>query len=110
MPAFQTPQFPLAPDETKAPRMFGNVSNIMEVASGSRTHRVYVAVPTGLFVLMKDVFKASPDVTYELAIDRDGERFILSLYGEKTDSLWDLWSYSRGAIPTWVWSTTYRVR
>ena len=105
---FAKPQFKLLPD-LQGHRPYANVDNLLEVSRGSYVHYVALAVPTGLFTLMKDVLKVSPDEKVSLSLDHLSEegRWVFSLMrGE--DKLYDLWSYSENSVPPWVFSDDYK--
>lgn len=103
---FDKPQFTLLPDKIGV-RMYGNVSNLLEVVQGERIHHVALAVPTGLFVLMQDVLKIPPEDSVTLSIDQVGERHVFSLL--HGTSLIDLWTFSASSIPAWIQGTEYIV-
>jgi len=104
--AFNKPQFTLAPDRAGA-RYYANVDNRMEVLAGGEQYRVAVAVPTGLFTILRGVFNVPLTEDVHLAIDEVGERFVFSImYG---DELRDLWDYSPLSLPTWILGKSYRV-
>ena len=94
--------------------MYANVDNKLELATSSGISHVAVAVPTGLFTLMKDVFRVPVDVTVNLAIDEivdeRGDRdstFVFSIiWGNE---IRDLWAYSRGSLPAWLTAREYRL-
>jgi hypothetical protein len=104
--AFDLPQFSIRQDR-EGLRWYGNVSNLLEVASSDlRVHYVAIEVPTLLFSLMRGVFAVPVDSPAFLAIDevRDGRwRYVLSLrYG--ADELVDLWRYTAADAPKWVFN------
>ena len=109
---FQTPQFPLLPDPI-GPRHYANVDNRLEVSMRDTQYRVALAVPTGLFTLMKDVLGITPDNEVLLAIDQatvrpnEDDRFVFSVMCG--DDLWDLWSYTAAGLPKWLKDPTYRL-
>lgn len=106
---FQSPQWRLLPDPVGV-RRYANVDNRMEVKlTSDPAFRVAVAVPTGLFTLMKDVFKVPVGETVTLAIDQDDfkDRYVFSLmYGG--DNLYDLWMYTGSTLPQWILNPQYR--
>lgn len=104
---FDSPQWPLLPDPEH--RWYANVDNRLEIAQRSKTKFVTVAIPTGLFTLMKSVCNVSTTESCTLAIDEyvsDSEepRYLLSMHvtGGVEDRLYDLWTYSRGSLPQWM--------
>lgn len=116
-PVFPTPQFSLLPD-FKGVRPYGNVDNRMEVHIGVDLYHVALAVPSGLFTLMKTVFKVPPEETVNLLLMEDTasdavtgdavSTYTFSLmYGE--DHVYDLWAYSEGSLPRWLTSPEHRV-
>lgn len=101
---FDRPQYDLKPDPF-GPRMYANVSNEMEVVNQrGELVVVPVAVPTGLFTIMKDVIAVPVSETVRLSIDATpkGEdvRYVFSLMF--ADQLYDLWDYSWGSLPKWI--------
>ncbi len=101
---FDRPQYDLKPDPF-GPRMYANVSNEMEVVNlRGEFVTVPVAVPTGLFTIMKDVISVPPTERVTLSIDATpkGEdvRYVFSLM--YADHLYDLWDYSLGSLPKWI--------
>jgi hypothetical protein len=108
MTVFDRPQFGLLPD-LAGPRQYGNVDNRMEVHTRAGTWHVALAVPTGLFLLMKGVLSVSVDDAVSLSLDEgDDERYVFSLM-VGTERLYDLWSYSTGSVPRWVFNPEYRI-
>lgn len=112
MLVFDRPQWNLLPDPIGV-RDYANVSNRMEVALCSGTHHVAVAVPTGLFTLMRDVFKVDTGTPVTLSIEevdgsRGDPRFVFSMLAGD-DNLYDLWDYSEGSLPRWLLDGSYRV-
>lgn len=107
---FDKPQFALLPDSQGA-RYYANVDNRMEILAGNANYYVAVAVPTGLFTLMKDVFKIPQSAgTVKLSIDQVQERYVFSLFYEGyADMLVDLWDYSRLSLPAWILDRGYRL-
>lgn len=109
---FPRPEFNLLPD-LNGPRMYANVDNRLEVAldNGETTYIVPLAVPTGLFTLMRGVMKIPIGETVRLSIDElaEGEdvSYVFSLMCG--DSLYDLWRYSRGSVPQWILGKEYRL-
>ncbi len=104
---FQTPQFDLLPDASGI-RYYGNVSNKMEVYSSmGGTYYVAVAVPTGLFTLMKDVFGIKPEQKMFLSLDLVNGYYLFSLLSDK--ELYDLWFYTERGLPVWIKNPKYRV-
>lgn len=104
---FDRPQFNLLPDE-KGVRFYANVDNRMEVLARNTNYYVAVAVPTGLFTLMADVFKVPLEEEVRLSMDEVGDRFVFSIfYG--SDNLVDLWDYSRKTLPAWILTKQYRL-
>ena len=96
--AFDTPKFALIPDS--AARMYANVDNGVQVgaAESFKAKRVPVVVPTGLFTIMKDVFKIDRDELVELYVFKDGEYFVFGIvWGE--ESIADLWCYTDANLP-----------
>lgn len=108
MTVFDSPQFKLLPDPLGA-RKYANVSNLMEVSleDGSLYH-CPTAVPTGLFTLMKDVFKVPPEEQVNLSIDQSGARFVFSMMVEER-TLYDLWTYTMTTIPKWILDDAFAV-
>lgn len=106
-PVFPNPQFKLLPD-TKGPRQYGNVSNILDCALEEGNHRVCLAVPTQLFVLMQQTLHIPPESRVTLSIDQVGEVYLFSLLHEP-DQLIDLWSYTRTTLPVWILTTTRKI-
>lgn len=110
-PAFQKPQFPLLPDPHGL-RNYANVSNTLEIAFSTGTRRVALAVPTGLFTLMKDVFNVLPEDRVQLGIveeeGADDPGFVF--YMVHKSSVYDLWRYSSAGLPAWMRSPTYWVK
>ena len=105
---FPSPQFPLKPDPA-GPRMYANVSNLLEVTQDQQSYHVAVAVPTGLFLLMQQVLQVQTHETVHLSIDKVGERFVFAvMIGE--DRLIDLWDYSENSLPAWIRSRAFIVR
>lgn len=102
---FPQPQWKLISDPLGA-RCYANVDNRLEVATEAGTYHVPIVVPTGLFTLMRDVFKIDPQDTVNLALDEvtDGEdtKYVLSLMVH--DRLYDLWAYSYAGVPKWVFT------
>jgi hypothetical protein len=106
-PTFPKPQFKLLPD-LQGRRWYANVDNLLEVSNGEAVHYVALAVPTGLFTLMKDVLKVTPEERVSLALDRVEDRWYFSLMrGE--EKLYDLWSYADSTLPKWVLAEEYYV-
>lgn len=106
-PVFESPQADLLPDSS-GDRYYANVSNKMEVvrASGDEYH-VAVAVPTVLFTLMKTLdVPATAEVTLSLDEDERGGWLFSMFYGE---TLYDLWRYTRGTVPPWIFNPVYRL-
>lgn len=107
---FQTPQFPLLPDPI-GPRRYANVDNRLEVSTRDAQYLVALAVPTGLFTLMRDVLRIVPDNEVLLAVDQvtvrpdEDDRFVFSLMSG--NDLWDLWSYTAAGLPKWLKDSTY---
>lgn len=93
--------------------MYANVDNRLEVVldEGETSFLVPLAVPTGLFTLMRDVMKIPIGETVKLSIDelREGDEksYVFSLMCG--DSLYDLWQYSRGSLPSWILQKEYRL-
>ena len=103
---FRSPQFKLLPDP-KGHRYYANVDNLMSVTIDDDEFFVAVAVPAGLFTIMRLSLKVPPSAEVKLGLDQHGERFVFSiLYGE--DNLYDLWDYSSQSVPAWVFSMEYR--
>lgn len=104
---FQTPQFKLMPDR-QGPRFYANVNNCMELALSSGMYHVAVEVPTGLFTLMKDVFKVPRDAEVSLSIDEvqaTPTRYVFSITWR--DQIRDLWEYTK--LPAWLCAEEYRL-
>lgn len=103
---FDSPQFQFLPDPQH--RQYANVDNRLQIARRLKTSYVTVAIPTGLFLLMRSAFNISTSAQCSLAIDEfddDGEqRFVLSLFVDDAgvESLYDLWTISRGQMPPWM--------
>lgn len=117
MTVFPVPQFPLKPDEFGV-RHYANVCNKMEVVASGGTYHVALAVPTGLFTVMKEVMKIPPgeevklllieDSEVDAVTDEEKQFYVFSLlYGE--NGLFDLWQYSPGTVPRWVFDPSYFV-
>jgi hypothetical protein len=104
---FDRPQWKLVPD-TQGARMYANVDNRVEVCVEDDFWFVVVAVPTGIFTLMRDVFKVHREELIRLSIDQDGERYVFSMTRGDHDLI-DLWDYSEGSIPRWIFSKEYRL-
>jgi hypothetical protein len=111
---FDRPQFALLPDFAGA-RVYGNVDNRLEVHAPSHnpgTWHVALAVPTGLFPLMKGALAVGPEESVSLSLDEaveDPPRYILGLLAGES-RLYDLWSYSAGSVPRWVFNPEYRLK
>lgn len=106
---FDRPQWPLRPDPLGA-RQYANVSNRLMVHTPEATHTVALAVPTGLFTLMRDVFKVLPEQACTLDIDlmenhREDMRyvFILHVHGDDGEN-YLLWDYPEDGLPRWMLS------
>lgn len=107
---FPSPQFLLQPDNI-GERRYGNVQNRMVVSPVHRPEfAVLVAVPTGLFTIMRDVIRAKPEITYSLTLDGNGDRFILSVVPHGESDFWDLWDYSERSLPSWILNSAYRLK
>lgn len=108
---FDKPQFHLLPDHAGV-RMYANVDNVMEVVTHAGSHRVAVAVPTGLFTLMRGVLKVPREARVNLALDElgesDGGKFLLSMMWGN-EHLYDLWTYSPASLPPWILLPEYFV-
>lgn len=107
---FPAPQFPLRPDSFGS-RFYANTSNTLSVETQSGVHHVALAIPTGLFTLMR-FLDVSVDETVQLGIaleerDEDVRYVFYMLIGE--DRLFDLWEYSSGSVPGWIFDPQYRV-
>lgn len=108
---FDRPQWTLLPDP-QGQRKYGNVSNAMEVQlPGRASFRVCVAVPTELFTFMREVADVQPHAECSLAIDvnEEGQGLFCLLveYGGE-GKLYDLWAWTRGAIPGWIMDREFR--
>lgn len=111
---FPRPEFKILPD-LNGHRMYANVDNRLEVAldEGNTTFGVALAVPTGLFTLMRDVMKVPIGETVKLSIDEvivgeDAQKeYVFSLMWG--DNLYDLWKYSRGSVPSWIFDKEFRL-
>lgn len=72
-------------------------------------YHVAVEVPTGLFTLMKDVFKVPRDAEVSLSIDEVTSapaRYVFSItWGGQ---IRDLWEYTK--LPAWLRATEYQLR
>jgi len=87
--------------------MYANVDNCVEVSTEGGMHHVALAVPTGLFTIMRDAFKVPVEATVTLSIDQQGERYVFSLlHGYH---LYDLWDYSQASLPGWIVGLEHRI-
>lgn len=116
MTIFPVPQWSLKPDSFGV-RPYGNVNNSLEVVTREGSHHVALAVPTGLFTLMRflgvpreEEVKLLLVEEIELdAITKEQRTFyVLSiLFGE--DGLYDLFRYTSSTVPKWVFDDEYKV-
>lgn len=104
---FDRPQWPLVPDP-QGVRMYANLENRLEIALTSSSHTVAVALPTGLFHLMKDVLKVPPEDQVTLYIDQVGEKYVFGLL-QGSSTLVDLWEYTLKTLPAWILEKEYRI-
>lgn len=102
---FDRPQWQLLPD-SKGVRMYANLENRLEIALTSSSHTVAVALPTGLFHLMKDVLQIPPEDQVTLYIDQVGEKYVFGLL-QGSSTLVDLWTYSEKSMPAWMGKEEY---
>jgi hypothetical protein len=108
---FDKPQWPLLPD-LKGIRMYANLENRLEIVLTSSSHTVAVALPTGLFQLMKDVLQVLPEDQVTLYIDQVGGKYVFGLLHEPStfqgsSTLVDLWTYSEKSLPAWILAKEY---
>jgi hypothetical protein len=108
---FDKPQWTLLPDPQGA-RMYGNVSNALEVQLPRRTSFfVHLAVPTELFTFMREIAKVPPQAACSLSIDvnDDGMGLFCLLVEHGGDwKLYDLWAWTRGSLPGWIMDREFR--
>lgn len=104
---FARPQWPLKPDPLGV-RQYANVSNRLTVDTPEWSQAVALAVPTGLFTLMRDVFSIRPEQVCTLGIDlmetgKGDERYVFSLHvhGKKGET-YQLWDYPDDGLPRWM--------
>lgn len=113
---FPAPQWPLYPDQFGV-RKYGICSNELAVVTNQGTHHVAVAVPTGLFTFAR-AMEIPLEAEVKLLLMEESEVdtitgeeksiYIFSmLYGE--EGLFDLWQYTRGSVPSWVFNPDYFV-
>lgn len=85
----------------------------------SKGHRgiycVAVAVPTGLFTLMRGALSVHPSDSVTLAMDLDehvdegADPYYVFSMMVGTDQLFDLWTYSEASLPQWIRNPVYRI-
>lgn len=107
---FDSPQFPLVPDAAGR-RWYANVDNEIQLQQdlsigddGHWTHNVNggpVAVPTGLFTIMKGVLKIPIDREVKLFLfEYEYQQFVLGLeWGDPDTDYAYLWTYTYAALP-----------
>lgn len=98
--AFDQPQLSFAPDP-KGRRNYGNVDNEVQITTLSETFGVIVAVPTGLFTIMKQVFKVEPHQAAKMYLhEYEPNKFVFGIdWGEDENDFADLWTYTWAALP-----------
>lgn len=101
--SFDQPQLSFAPDP-KGERLYGNVSNMVQITLThpvGETRGVAVAVPTGLFTIMKQVFKVEPHHRTEMYLhEYEPGKFVFGIeWGEDDNDFADLWTYTWAALP-----------
>lgn len=106
---FDKPFSPLLPDPEGA-RMYGNVSNRLEVNAFGRSRLMPVAVPTELFTYMREVAKVPVETEVSLVIDEDDSDpdntwYVFSLVVGA--EFHDLWAYSQASLPKWLMNPAY---
>lgn len=98
---FDSPQANLQPD-TLGRRLYANVDNAVDCDIGGTPFFVFIAVPTELFTILREVGKLDPNEDVTLALDREDERIIFSAFSESSETLLDLWYYSDASLPGWI--------
>lgn len=107
---FDRPQWKLLPDPMGV-RKYANVSNLLEIAAGSRVTKVALAVPTDLFTLMHKVLRVPPEAECSLSLDLQDGWYVFSLLVDGAEpKLYDLWAMTQKQLPTWMGDPAYRVR
>lgn len=106
---FDRPQWTLLPDP-KGPRVYGNVSNVLEIVRGRSSVRVAIAVPSEIFTLMREVLKVPPSAACSLSLDQVDNHFVFSLLAEVEPlALYDLWTYSSKSLPDWMLDRSFHM-
>ena len=100
---FDSPQFPLLPDAQGA-RHYANVDNRVDYMLGYPVGQSFprpVAVPTGLFTLMKQVFKIEPHEQVTMYLhEYQPDRFVFGIdWGDGDHDFADLWTYTWETLP-----------
>lgn len=95
---FDSPLFPLIP--ASRTMLYGNVSNLLEVAKAGKVKRVPIEVHTSLFGLMSTLsVPVESHVSLYLDFDRGAWLFGFSV-DEK--EVYDLWHYRESKLPAWL--------
>lgn len=107
---FDRPQWKLLPDP-KGPRVYGNVSNELEIARRGRTHKVALAVPAELFTVMREVLRVDTASSVTLSLDLLDGWFVFSALesGAAEDTLHDLWAIPESSLPGWMLDSAFFV-
>lgn len=99
---FDTPQMRLVPD-ARGYRQYANVDNRVQFLPHGRDvpKLIPTEVPTGLFTLMRDVFKVEPQDDVVMYIHEYAPaQYVFGIqWGDGEYDLADLWTYSESSLP-----------
>lgn len=80
--------------------LYGNVSNLLEIAKDGRAKKVPIEVNTTLFSVMDKLgVPVHSRVTLYLDFERGGWLFGISV---DENEIFDLWRYRSNALPDWL--------